>query len=185
MEISHAVRSAATSAPAPNYRKCTFRRTCCRDRNWDDLAEAASLVEAANADTLVDTHWIGGDPAKPAPYWLGVVVAAQGHHRLAQPWQQTAVVLAGHPTRMGELPPGAPRSYRAASPWKDDPGKRRCILSQASRSMCHSRRSKSSLSTRGPPGRFATNSAAVFTHAQTKSKLPQRGSRVPIHKGEV
>ena len=30
--------------------------------NWDTLAEAAAWSRA-NADVLVDTHWIGGDPA--------------------------------------------------------------------------------------------------------------------------
>lgn len=33
------------------------------DRNWDDLAEAANWSRA-NADVLLDSHWIGGDPLK-------------------------------------------------------------------------------------------------------------------------
>jgi hypothetical protein len=36
-------------------------------KNWDDLAEAAKWSQA-NADALVDTHWIGGDPSKLEVY---------------------------------------------------------------------------------------------------------------------
>src|SRR5262249_44434003 len=35
--------------------------------NWNDLADAAKWARA-NADVLVDTHWIGGDPAKGEVY---------------------------------------------------------------------------------------------------------------------
>jgi len=34
-----------------------------RPQDWDALAEAAQWSRS-NADVLVDTHWIGGDPAK-------------------------------------------------------------------------------------------------------------------------
>ena len=51
--------------------------------NWDALAEAAKWSRA-NADTLVDTHWVGGSPADAAGLWLGFVVAQKGHFDIAQ-----------------------------------------------------------------------------------------------------
>src|ERR1039458_8763227 len=36
-------------------------------QNWDDLAEAANWSRR-NADVLVDTHWIGGDPNRGQVY---------------------------------------------------------------------------------------------------------------------
>jgi hypothetical protein len=36
-------------------------------KNWDDIAAAAKWSQT-NADVLVDTHWIGGDPAKGQVY---------------------------------------------------------------------------------------------------------------------
>ncbi len=37
------------------------------ERNWDDLAEAAKWARA-NAETLRDSHWVGGDPARLQVY---------------------------------------------------------------------------------------------------------------------
>jgi len=36
-------------------------------QNWDDIAESAKWSQA-NADVLVDTHWVGGDPLKLQVY---------------------------------------------------------------------------------------------------------------------
>jgi hypothetical protein len=36
-------------------------------QNWDDLAAAANWSRA-NADVLVDTHWVGGDPGRGQVY---------------------------------------------------------------------------------------------------------------------
>jgi hypothetical protein len=36
-------------------------------KNWDDIAEAAKWSRA-NSGTLVDTHWVGGDPLKLEVY---------------------------------------------------------------------------------------------------------------------
>ncbi|SPE42168.1 hypothetical protein SBA3_500033 [Candidatus Sulfopaludibacter sp. SbA3] len=70
------------------------------EQNWDDLAEAAKWSRG-NAATLVDTHWIGGDPAKLEPYgwaaWspakavrLGGVVAGERDSHTAQSQRQAA-----------------------------------------------------------------------------------------------
>ena len=51
--------------------------------NWDDLAACASWA-AKNADVLVDTHWVGGNPKKGEVYgWASW--SAQRHPGLAEP----------------------------------------------------------------------------------------------------
>ena len=57
--------------------------------NWDVLAEAAKWSRA-NAGTLVDTHWIGGTPARSPGIWLGIVVAKEGDIDAAEPFCQSA-----------------------------------------------------------------------------------------------
>ena len=59
--------------------------------DWHVLAEAAKWSRA-NADVLVDTHWIGGDPAQAGGLWLCLVVAAQGHRHVPQPRRPAAGV---------------------------------------------------------------------------------------------
>ena len=51
--------------------------------NWDTLAEAAKWSRR-NAGTLVDTHWLGGDPTEAGGLWLGVVVAGEGNPDAAE-----------------------------------------------------------------------------------------------------
>ena len=53
---------------------------------WDAVAEASP--GARNADVLVDTHGIGGDPARES-LRLRVLVAAQGHPGHAEPGGRT------------------------------------------------------------------------------------------------
>ncbi len=86
--------------------------------DWDVLAEAA-LWARHNADVLVDTHWIGGDPAALEVYghaaWsprMGIVVVRNPSDR---PGSFTLDVQEAF-----ELPPGAPRTYTARSPWQSD-----------------------------------------------------------------
>jgi hypothetical protein len=88
--------------------------------NWDALAEAATWARR-NADVLVDTHWIGGDPAKLEVYghaaWtprLGIVV-------LRNPSDQPATFDLDVASAL-ELPKNAAQTYRATSPWKEDAG---------------------------------------------------------------
>ena len=82
--------------------------------NWDELAAAARWARA-RAGVLRDSHWIGGDPARSAPYgW-----AAWSPHR--------AVVAVRNPAAVGqvmridlaaalELPRGASRRWRVTTP---------------------------------------------------------------------
>lgn len=89
--------------------------------NWDALAEAAVWARR-NADVLVDTHWIGGDPVKLEVYghaaWsprLGIVVLRNPSDRPATFELDVEKAL--------ELPKGAAQTYRATSPWKEDAAK--------------------------------------------------------------
>ena len=92
------------------------------NEDWDTLAEAAKWSRA-NADVLVDTHWIGGDPAELEVYgWAS--------------WNPRKAILvlrnpAGAPqtirldvAKAFELPPSARRDYQLRSPWKADRGSR-------------------------------------------------------------
>ncbi|MBU6411556.1 MAG: enterotoxin, partial [Verrucomicrobia bacterium] len=87
-------------------------------RNWDDLAEAAKWSRA-NADVLVDTHWVGGDPAKDEVYgW-----ASWSPHKailvLRNPGDQPATFTADV-KELFQLPPRARTRYLMRSPWKSD-----------------------------------------------------------------
>jgi len=89
--------------------------------NWDDLAEAARWSRA-NAATLVDTHWIGGDPALQEMYGWAAWSPTKSILSLRNPndTEQTLTLDIGGAL---ELPAGSPGRYRAASPWKSDAGK--------------------------------------------------------------
>jgi hypothetical protein len=88
------------------------------ESDWNTLAEAAAWSRAS-ADVLVDTHWIGGDPALLEVYgWAS--------------WRPRKAVLvlrnpSDKPQRLEidvaqafELPASAPRVYLLHSPWKED-----------------------------------------------------------------
>jgi len=95
--------------------------------NWDALAEAAQWSRR-NADALVDTHWVGGDPWRLEPYGWASWTPAKATLVLRNPKdapQRIAVDVA----EAFELPAGAPRRYRARSPWAEDRGKGPLALS--------------------------------------------------------
>jgi hypothetical protein len=91
------------------------------DANWDALAEAANWARE-NADVLVDTHWIGGDPAKLEVYGHAAWNARMGIVVLRNPSDQPATFDVDVAT-VFELPAGAPRVYQGRSPWRDDAGR--------------------------------------------------------------
>jgi hypothetical protein len=85
------------------------------------LAEAAKWSRA-NTDVLVDTHWIGGDPAKLQVYGYASWSVRKGIVMLRNPDIQphdfaldVAVAL--------ELPPRGPTTYLLKSPWAEDASK--------------------------------------------------------------
>lgn len=86
--------------------------------DWDVLAEAARWSRA-NAATLRDTHWIGGDPGKGEPYGWASWSAEKGILVLRNP--------ASKPQQIGidvgqafELPVDGATKYIAHSPWVAD-----------------------------------------------------------------
>ena len=89
--------------------------------DWRVLAEAAKWSRA-NADVLVDTHWIGGDPSKPQVYGYASWSARKGTVMLrnpdVQPREFSLDVAAAY-----ELPVGAPTKYLLKSPWSEDASK--------------------------------------------------------------
>lgn len=87
-------------------------------QDWDVLAEAARWSNA-NASTLKDTHWIGGDPGKLEVYGWAAWSAKKGIVVLRNPSdrkQEFKLDVA----QAFELPPHAPQSYGAQSPWASD-----------------------------------------------------------------
>lgn len=87
-------------------------------RNWDDLAEAAHWSHR-HADILVDTHWVGGDPAKGEIYGWAAWSPRGGVLALRNPSDRPGQITLDV-AKAFELPPGAPRSYVLKSPWKED-----------------------------------------------------------------
>jgi hypothetical protein len=86
--------------------------------DWDILAEAANWSRH-NAATLVDTHWIGGDPVKLEVYGWAAWSPEKGIITLRNPSDrpQSFSLDVG---QAFELPAGAPREFTAHSPWKSD-----------------------------------------------------------------
>jgi hypothetical protein len=96
-------------------------------KTWDALAEAANWSRH-NADVLVDTHWIGGDPAKGEVYGWASWSKRKGILALRNPKDEPRRIAVDIGTAF-ELPPGAVLAYSLKSPWKDDAEKPETILS--------------------------------------------------------
>ncbi len=79
---------------------------------WDALAETIRWTRQ-NADVLVDSHWLGGDPGKAEPYGYASWSPRKGILALRNP-SGKAVELPVDAAAF-ELPEGAPRRYRLHS----------------------------------------------------------------------
>jgi hypothetical protein len=88
------------------------------NKDWDTLAETAKWSRA-NADTLVDTHWLGGDPAMLEVYGWASWSPRKGIVVLRNPSDKSQDFTLDL-NRAFELPPDAPRNYEARSPWQQD-----------------------------------------------------------------
>ncbi len=91
-----------------------------KSADWDHLAEAAKW-SAANAAVLVDTHWIGGDPAELEIYGWASWSPAKGILVLRNPSDREQGIDVDV-ARVFELPKGAAERYSAQSPFKGDAG---------------------------------------------------------------
>jgi len=87
-------------------------------KTWDALAEAANWSRA-NADVLVDTHWLGGDPAKGEVYGWASWSKRKGILALRNPKDEAGKITIDI-GKAFELPQGAAQKYSLRSPWKED-----------------------------------------------------------------
>jgi hypothetical protein len=86
--------------------------------DWDVLAEAANWSRA-NAPTLADSHWIGGDPARLEVYGWAAWSPQRAIVTLRNPSDQPQEFTASLDALL-ELPPSAASRFVARSPWKPD-----------------------------------------------------------------
>ena len=86
-------------------------------KNWDDLA-AAARWSRANAATLKDTHWVGGDPAQLEVYGWAAWSAEKGILTLRNPSDHLAS-FSIEVDKALELPAGAGRVYKTTSAYTD------------------------------------------------------------------
>ncbi|HEY1786836.1 MAG TPA: enterotoxin, partial [Verrucomicrobiae bacterium] len=87
-------------------------------QNWDDLGEAANWSRA-NAEVLVDTHWVGGDPGKGEIYGWASWSPRKAIITLRNPDDRRGVFTAD-PAGMFQLPSKAKGTFHMHSPWKVD-----------------------------------------------------------------
>ncbi len=86
--------------------------------NWDALAEAAKWSRE-NAETLRDTHWVGGDPAKLEVYGWASWSPGKAILVLRNPSdkpQKFSIDIG----QAFEIPAGTPTRFHAKSPWSKD-----------------------------------------------------------------
>jgi hypothetical protein len=89
--------------------------------HWDVLAESARWARA-RAPTLVDIHWIGGDPAKLEVYGHAAWGDGKGILVLRNP-KDAPQTISVDVAAAFELPERSPRRVRLASPWRADRGR--------------------------------------------------------------
>jgi len=88
--------------------------------DWDNLAEAAKWSRS-NADVLVDSHWVGGDPGQLEVYGWASWSPRKGILVLRNPSDQPQDISIDIAAAF-DLPRGADRTFRLHSPWKEDSG---------------------------------------------------------------
>jgi hypothetical protein len=86
--------------------------------DWDVLAEQAKWSRE-NASTLVDTHWIGGDPAKLEVYGWAAWSPEKGIVTLRNPSDKPQT-FALDIAKALELPADAPQKYAAMVQWRSE-----------------------------------------------------------------
>jgi hypothetical protein len=87
------------------------------EENWDVLAEAANWSRR-NAAVLVDTHWIGGDPAALEVYGWAARSSEKGIVTLRNPKDRPQSFDLDLRAAL-ELPDAAPQRFSARCPWKN------------------------------------------------------------------
>jgi len=122
-------------AGGTNCQELYITASLMRPQHWDALAEAAKWSRN-NADVLVDTHWVGGDPAKGEIYgW-----ASWSKRGTSQSGKSKGILSLRNPHdkpgnikvdigKTFELPAGAAQKYSLKSPWRQDADKPAIVLS--------------------------------------------------------
>ena len=95
--------------------------------HWDALAEAAKWSRE-NADVLVDTHWIGGNPAEGEIYGWAAWTKRKGILSLRNPSDKPGQIEIDI-QKAFELPKGAPQKYSLKNPWRQNADKATIVLS--------------------------------------------------------
>jgi len=84
---------------------------------WDEVAAAAKWAQT-NADVLVDSHWVGGDPLKLQAYGYAAWSPQKGTLMLRNPDDQPQTITLDA-DKVFELPADAAKKYSLQSPYHD------------------------------------------------------------------
>jgi hypothetical protein len=103
--------------------------------NWDVLAEAAKWSRA-NAPTLKDSHWIGGDPARLEVYGWAAWSPEKAILTLRNPSDHPQDFTASF-SQLLELPSDRAGGFSARIPWKSDGAKPALTISAADQHTFH------------------------------------------------
>jgi hypothetical protein len=95
--------------------------------DWDALAEAAKWSRD-NSDVLVDTHWVGGDPAEGEIYGWASWSGRKGILSFRNPSDKAGRITIDI-GKTFEVPPRAAQQYSLKSPWRGDVNKAAIVLS--------------------------------------------------------
>jgi hypothetical protein len=87
--------------------------------NWDDLAASAKWA-FGNRETLVDTHWVGGDPLNLEVYGWASWTPRKGILVLRNPSDKPQAFYLDA-ERVFELPPNVKGTWHGRSPYADSP----------------------------------------------------------------
>jgi hypothetical protein len=101
------------------------------EADWNTLAEAANWSRQ-NAGVLVDTHWVGGDPAKLEPYGWAAWSPRKTILTLRNPSDRRQTFELDV-TQAFESPANAAERYQARSPWKKDASRPAILLEAGKR----------------------------------------------------
>jgi len=113
-------------ASGTNCQELYITPSLMRPEHWDALAEAAKWSRD-NADVLVDTHWVGGDPAEGEIYGWASWTKRKGILSLRNPSDKPGRITIDIGKAL-ELPEGAARKYSLKSPWKENADKATIVL---------------------------------------------------------
>jgi hypothetical protein len=113
-------------ASGTNCQELYITPTMMESKHWDALAEAAKW-SSDNSDVLVDTHWVGGDPAAGQIYGWASWARRKGIISLRNPSDKPGTITIDIGETF-ELPEDAAQKYSMKSPWKEDVGSESIVL---------------------------------------------------------